>query len=358
MTIQQIHGEALRCAGNFKRAEAALLDALQRVDERKVYREMGHASLFAYTVSALRLSDALAFQFISVARKAKEIPELKSAVANGDFTVSMAKKITGVINGTNKQDWLNKAKTLSQRSLELEVAKANPRETVQEMIKPVSAERLEMKLGISRELDQKLNRVRVLLGKQKENVRWEDVVAAMADCYLEKHDPVKRAERSLAKQRAAQVASGNQTAPLSELKAGATSNDPLPMASQVSRTLFGAKLDQVTEKIPAASLHIVNARDRGRCTHLRSDGTRCEETRFTHVHHIIPLSIGGTHEPENLRTLRSHHHSMVHETLGPVGGRAARSSRGVGSPVKGGAITSTSRMCRRKGWIFDPRVEG
>ncbi|MBI1861365.1 MAG: hypothetical protein HYR96_10655 [Deltaproteobacteria bacterium] len=56
MTSQQIHEEALRCTMQFKRAEAALLDVLQKVDDRKVYRELSYPSLFAYAVSALGLS--------------------------------------------------------------------------------------------------------------------------------------------------------------------------------------------------------------------------------------------------------------------------------------------------------------
>ena len=87
-TIQSIHEAALVCAKNFKRAEAALLEILQKVDDRKVFRELGFPSLFVYAVSALKLSESLAYQFIGVARKSKEVPELKKAIQQGKLTVS------------------------------------------------------------------------------------------------------------------------------------------------------------------------------------------------------------------------------------------------------------------------------
>ncbi|MBI1861366.1 MAG: HNH endonuclease [Deltaproteobacteria bacterium] len=245
-------------------------------------------------------------------------------MANGDITVSVAKRITGVINPENQQDWLVKAKTLTQRSLELEVAKANPKEAVQEMIKPVSAERLEMKLGISHQLDQKLRRVRDLLGRKRNgSVRWEDAVEAMADLYLEKHDPVRRADRVLRKSAARETESVAKLDGEVEREAGdeivVRKLDALA-AEQVSRRVNSASAGsaaQVSERVPAESLHRVNLRDRGRCTHRDSAGERCGESRFTQIHHVVPRAVAGGHAPGDLRTLCGFHHGLVHETLGP-----------------------------------------
>jgi len=74
--IQTLHHQALDCAKRFKRAEADLVDVLQKLDTHKVYLRLKYTSLFVYAVQALGLSEANASNFITVARKAKEVPQL------------------------------------------------------------------------------------------------------------------------------------------------------------------------------------------------------------------------------------------------------------------------------------------
>ena len=72
MSLKLLHKKAIECAKRYLKAEAELLDVLQKIDDKKVFREMGYASLFSYTVEVLRLSESQAYSFIGVARKAKE----------------------------------------------------------------------------------------------------------------------------------------------------------------------------------------------------------------------------------------------------------------------------------------------
>ena len=283
--IQHIHEKALVCAKNYKRAEAELLEILQRIDDCKVIRAMGYPSLFVYAVSALKLSESLAYQFIGVARKSKEVPELKAAVANGEITVSTARRVVPVINKTNQEDWINKAKSLTQRTLEFEVVKESPKELIKERIRPVAESRLEMKLGISLKLDKKLARIKDLLAqKNQKPVSLEEVLDMMADTFLERHDPVQRAKRLLA------------------------------------RTVQLQKVEAVIEsssqrKPPARIIHEVNLRDQSQCTYLDPQGVRCTQTRWTQIHHVKPFSKGGRHLLHNLQTLCFHHHRKTHEDI-------------------------------------------
>ena len=63
-----------------------------------------------------------------------------------------------------------------------------------------------------------------------------------------------------------------------------------------------------TTTIPPRMRREVLARDRHRC---RAPG--CGRTRFLEVHHIVPRSNGGGHEPENLMTLCGSCHRFLHE---------------------------------------------
>jgi 5-methylcytosine-specific restriction endonuclease McrA len=65
--------------------------------------------------------------------------------------------------------------------------------------------------------------------------------------------------------------------------------------------------------IKAASHHAVMLRTGGRCAFVNERGERCAEDRFLHLHHIVPLSQGGSDEPSNLTCLCSGHHALVHQ---------------------------------------------
>src|SRR5688572_10094609 len=96
-----IHERALECAGNFKRAESALIDIIQEIDSLKSFREKGFTSTFEYCVKFLKLSESNTYNFITVARKSVEVPELKAAIEKDLISVSKAKKIASVITESN-----------------------------------------------------------------------------------------------------------------------------------------------------------------------------------------------------------------------------------------------------------------
>ena len=63
-------------------------------------------------------------------------------------------------------------------------------------------------------------------------------------------------------------------------------------------------------RIPAEMRDRVHVRDEGQCTFRGHDGQRCGETRHLHIDHIVPWSLGGPHEPSNLRLLCAAHNQL------------------------------------------------
>ena len=188
---------------------------------------------------------------------------LQSAINNGTLPVSKARKITAVLTLENQNEWIEKAQALPTRRLEQEVARVLPQEAVSERLKFVSAERLELRVGISKELQ------------------------ALVEVYLEVKDPVKRAERIMNR------------------KSGTPKNDA---DSCVTGHVDGAN----REPIPASVRHQVQFRDGGKCAHVNARGERCENRRWLDVHHIQPRSMGGDNRLENLQLLCSAHHRSEH----------------------------------------------
>ena len=306
--IQRIHHQAIQCAKRFHRAESELLSILQQVDARKVFRHLGYASLYVYATRALKLSESSAYAFITVSRKATEIPELKSAIDHGALTVSKAKRITSVIRPDNQQAWIHKASTLSQKDLEREVVKENPKQAVHEGLRPVARDRIELKVGISTHLETQIKRVQDILSQNKNRaVSLEETMEEMTRLFLEKKDPIVKAERisqkkfSNAKECKARGAHRNISQQEVHLLAPKSAqSSELPSV----RVMLSASNRRRT--IPAHIRHQVQLRDQGKCT-------LCQSSRWLQFHHKQPFSRGGDHKLENLTTLcwacHQRHHS-------------------------------------------------
>jgi 5-methylcytosine-specific restriction endonuclease McrA len=286
---ESIHEKALSRAKIFHRAEADLLDVLQELDEAKTFLHYRCTSLYEYCVKILKLSDDNAYAFIRVARKAKEVPELKEAVRKQEITTSKAKRIASVISKSNSEHWLNLAKTLPKPQLEKEVAKVSPKEATPEKAKYVSEDRVNLNMSLSEKSMKKFRRVQDLVSQsRRRHSSLEDSLDELLDFYLERKDPVEKAKRNLKSE-----------------KIGAQRYD-VPKASPCPG--HGRK------PLPAQTKHQVNLRDQGQCTHIE-DGRRCESCRWLDIHHQIPLSRGGSDEIDNLTTLCWAHHRMEHVGL-------------------------------------------
>jgi hypothetical protein len=267
-----LHEKALEIVTRYKKTEAELLEILDQIDRKKIFLQMGYGSLFDYSVKALGLTEGTAYNFVNVMRKARKVPELRVAIASGELTISKARKISSILTSENQAEWINAAKALSQKAIEHKVATAFPSQARSERSKYISKERLEIKLSISEALFKKIKRIQDLESKrQKCAVNWEETVEALANLYLEKKDPVRKAERVLVKKEKS--------------------------VQQFSRI--------VSRTIPAHILHQVNTRDKGQCQ-------ICGNTRWTEVHHKLEWSRGGKHNLENLVTLCSAHHKFLH----------------------------------------------
>ena len=67
--------------------------------------------------------------------------------------------------------------------------------------------------------------------------------------------------------------------------------------------------------IPNGIKQKVQLRDNQQCTQTEPNGKRCESRRFIHLHHIQPISEGGEHSLDNLKTLCYNHHKFCHIKL-------------------------------------------
>jgi hypothetical protein len=317
-----LHQEAIQLAQEFTRVESKLVDVIQRIDREKLFRQMGYASLFEYVNKGLKLSESVAYGIITVARKSVEVPELKMAIEQGELSLSQAKRVTSVITNENAGELIEKAKTLTQKQLEREVAKINPKIATPERTRYVNEERVEIRVCVSEAVMKKIKRAQDLESQRTSSAcDLEMTFEAIVDLYLERRDPVKKAQRILDKTEQLAIKpflsrvterspSSRRAAERSPSSRRAAERSP----SSRRVTDRSHSLSKATRRspIPKFIQHQVHKRDAGQCTFIDSRGQRCSNQRWTQIHHKIEMQFGGDHSFGNLVTLCFAHHRYVH----------------------------------------------
>jgi hypothetical protein len=108
---REIHERALRRGKNYLKSEFELLESIQEVDEHEIYFDYHCRNLHVYVSTLMGLGDAVASNFITVARKAQEVPALQEVIKSGKLQVQKARKITPVLNNDNQEFWLKQVES-------------------------------------------------------------------------------------------------------------------------------------------------------------------------------------------------------------------------------------------------------
>ena len=312
---RKIHQQAIDAAESYRRSESLLIDALMEVDRSRVFEKLGYSSLYQYVIQSLRLSESLAYAAITVARKAREVPELRDGIHDGSISVSKARRVVSVINPSNQEDWISKLKTLPSRKLEKEVARVNPKAATSERAHYVTEKRLALSLGVEEATLLEFRRAQDQVSRsQGRAVSLEETLAELLRFYLSRKDPVRVAERVTAKKGGRLVLSVEgesqaQVQPQVQPHGAGGSKDVW------QPELVPGRVHPKRAPIPAVVSHAVRLRDQGRCQASLSDGSRCGESRWTDLHHRVPVKKGGPNTPENLVTLCRAHHRAHHRDL-------------------------------------------
>ncbi len=192
-----LHDRATKAVKMNVWSEKELVVVFHELDLFAGYRFYGAKSLYDYAIRVHKLTESTALNIINVARKSKHVPAIREAVVDGRLSVSTARKIVPVITKDNADAWIELAQTKIVRDVERAVAEAKPELAVRESAKFVAKDRLAVISSFDKEAYDKMRRVMDLESQRtrKASTQGEALVAAL-DAYLEKHDPLIRAERA------------------------------------------------------------------------------------------------------------------------------------------------------------------
>ena len=302
--LEQLHNQIVFQAKEHRKAEARLIDLLQRADQTRLYLHRGHASLFRYVCDELGYSEAMTSNLITVARKATEIPELKEEIRKGNLSVSKIRKVCPVINKQNKGQWIQAARKCSKKELETKVAALNTTHTPMTSVRAVAVDTVRLSVDITEDCRDKLDRLKDLLSsKTGKDCSLQEVLDFALETALDKQDPIRKAQRA------------EKRAIKKEEKEKEESMCPGTRKSKVQKegVCPGTHAKPKRKALSNELVHKIQRRDRGRCTYIGADGKRCGAKRWLQYHHILGVARGGKDVLDNLQTLCCAHHRLIHE---------------------------------------------
>ncbi|MBK9294799.1 MAG: HNH endonuclease [Oligoflexia bacterium] len=330
-----------------------VLDYLSEVQSRKLYLEMGYPSLFEFCVKELNYSESSAQRRISAMGLIKDIPEVKTKIESGHLnltTLAQAAMFIGQEKRVNqksyninqKRELLEKLENKSKRECERELIKISPLATIpQDRERIITEEKIEVRFVITKELKEKLERVKALISHKKANPSYEELLLELAEIALKKLDKsvdkvksvdsCKKGNKEMGIIKDEQVSNSKDRCqnalPLVEVKnseaqqvgkesANSQNTSVAKTLSNTRHTRSSMQSNPLTinpipnsRYIPAYIKRQVWQRDQGRCQYQSTNSAqKCNSTYFIQIDHVTPFSHGGSStDINNLRLLCANH---------------------------------------------------
>jgi hypothetical protein len=251
-----------------RRVTTLVLQHLREVERRRLFSELGYASLFEYAVRDLKYSESSAQRRISAMRLMKEIPVIESRIQSGALSLSVVSQAARHFQheGTpteEKRAMLELLEGKSSREAERELAVRSTSPMPNEQVRAIGEHHSELRVVLKDETLGDLEKLKGLLGHSNPGMTTAELIAYLAKLALKELDPARE-----------------------------------PMKKRRSKELVSAP--QVpAHHIPRPLKRAIWQRDQGRCTN-------CKSTHRLQLDHITPRHEGGATTAANLRLLCFH----------------------------------------------------
>ncbi len=318
LSAGKVHVALKQALENLLHAERSAVLWFGEVARRRLYLELGYATIHLYAERALGFSRSKTYQFLRLVEDLERLPVLKAAVTDGSVTWTKARTVAGIADSRTEKAWVGRARQTSVRRLQKDVARAKARRrevSIQPSLLPGTPQPEESSRPV---------RVNLQL-RPIDAARLENILEALRKRGHQgsREDLILRALDSLGTQKSTRVHSESRyqivimKCPDCEKAVVVGPGDRLTVSGpELAAVECDANIvvpgDRSRHTIPPSIRREVMIRDSFRC---RSEG--CRNTRFLEVHHVIPRSAGGSKAPGNLITLCSACHRQAHRFKTP-----------------------------------------
>ena len=313
---------------------AEVIADLAEFDARKLYREDGYPSMFAWCLRELGYSEDAAYARIKVARASRRFPELRDAVGDGRLHLTGARLLAPHLDRTNAAELITAATRKTRAEIEALLAARFPRPDLAPMVWALPG------IGTAAQLVSEPT-PQVLLSASAPAPELVAAPVAPANVQELQKSPVPgRVEAANSHARLTPLATERygvqftidqptqdllrevqdllgHSVPAGDL-AGVFRRGLESLARELRRSKFAAsaKPRPHTERrsndprhIPAHVKRDVWKRDKGQCTFVGTNGHRCEARAGLEFDHELPVARGGWSSTSNVR-LRCRAHNQ------------------------------------------------
>ncbi|HET9327548.1 MAG TPA: HNH endonuclease signature motif containing protein [Candidatus Eisenbacteria bacterium] len=279
---------------------------IAEIDERQLYLPAGYASMHAYCVGELKLSEEAGFKRIHAGRTARRFPRIFRALAEGRLHLSAVILLAPHLDSESAEGLIEAAEGRSKSEIEALLVERYPRlELATGLCAVAVPEDPRFGNASSAEVGEAVQHAPGRVGAASkmtpvapQRYAFEVIIDQVT------FDKLRRAEELLAHT----VPAGDMSKVLGRV---------LDLAiGQLEKRKFGAtdnprdaRPSTDIRHIPAHVKRAVYERDGGQCTFAGESGHRCAEKRGLEFDHIEPVARGGRTTVENLR-LRCRPHNQ------------------------------------------------
>jgi 5-methylcytosine-specific restriction endonuclease McrA len=302
-----------------RRVEADVVAHIGEVELRRLYAVEACSSMFEYCRRVLGLRENEAYLRITVARAAREFPELLAMLRDGRLHLSGIARLAPHLTRQNADEVLERAAGMSHREIRELVCELEPRPDVAPTIRKLpshssSTSVAPVQLGATRVESLRLNS-----GAGPARARAAGVEPLAQDRHLVRFTASTELREKLERLQAlmrSSVPDGDLvriidiaiTEKLERIEA-----KRFGKARQPRKELAETDTTPASRHIPAAVRRAVYARDGGRCTFRDKNGRRCAKRHDLEFHHKKPFGRGGDHSPSNVTLLCKMHNTLMAE---------------------------------------------
>ena len=326
-----------RAIGAMQNAERSVFLWFCEIERRRLYRDLGYASIHAYASDALGFTANRIGRYLNLMKDLEDLPVIRAALLAGKLGWTKARVIVRVASAANEADWLDAALRMSRRELEVKIAEARAvrREDVRQPVLIASrAPGRQAKRRSERPVFRQCATELSDEGKTIVTFRLTATDLARYEALIEKLQKQGRIRpgtprEEILLQALAALSASDESVP----RGTAAVNPPVHIhmneggskatiqtqhgPTNLSRAeLEAAECDAVISQpgernratIPPSVRRAVLTRDQHRC---RAPG--CGNAHFLEIHHLKSREDGGSNRKENLITLCSRCHRLWHE---------------------------------------------
>ena len=306
-------------------ATAIVLDHIAEFDHRRLFRPAGYASMFAYCVGRLHLSEVAAYKRIRAARAARRFPAIFDAIAEGRLHLSAVVLLAPYLTEATSGELLAASVHRTRAEIERLLAERYPRPDVPTRIQPALpalADSLELTPGSVGETQMPGPEVTPGSVPMPVGSNERPIVKPLAPlrfelrCTIdqETHDALRHAQELLSHQ----LPSGDVAQVLAlALKALIPQLEQRRFSATVRPRRTPGRPSENTRHVPAHVQRAIWERDQGQCTFVSEGGHRCQERRFIELDHVTEVARGGESTVANLRLrCRAHNQFEAERTFG------------------------------------------